>query len=189
MNKILFITGNKFKFELAKSKLNLNAGIELEQKKFPCIEIQANTIGEIASYSAKYCADNVNSPCIKNDSGLSIISLDGFPGPYTRYVEEKIKEGGILDLMSNISNRKAEFIEVLAFCEPGKESILFECKTEGEISTKIMGEYGWGIDKIFIPRGYNKTFAEFNDEERMKLWDSSGYNKLSEYLNKLYINV
>jgi len=186
MNKIFFITGNQFKFELAKNKLNLNANIELEQNKFPCIEIQGDSIGEVAAYSAKYCANNLSAPCIKNDSGLSIVSLGGFPGPYTHYVEEKIKEDGILDLMANKLERQVEFIEVLAFCEPGKESVLFECKTEGVLSEKASGQYGWGIDKIFIPKGCNKTLAEFNDEERIKLWDSSGYNKLSEYLNGLY---
>ena len=140
----------------------------------------------MASFSAKYCADNLGVSCIKNDSGMQIQFLNNFPGPYTKYVEETITEKGILNLMSNCSNREANFIEVLAFCESGKEPVLFECVTRGKIANQLKGDGGWGFDKIFIPEGTNKTFAEFSDDDRIKLWDSSGYKELSRYLNNLY---
>lgn len=186
MKKIFFVTGNQFKFELAKSKLNLKSSIDLQQKKFDCPEIQADTIKEIASFSAKYCADNLGVPCIKNDSGIQIKFLNNFPGPYTKYVEKTITERGILNLMSDCFNREAIFIEVLAFCEPGKKPVAFECATKGKIANQPRGDNGWGFDKIFILEGLNKTFAEFSDKDRIKLWDSSGYEKLSQYLNSLY---
>jgi len=186
MNKIFFVTGNQFKFDLAKSKLNLKDNIDLQQKKFNCPEIQADTIKEIASFSVKYCADNLKVPCIKNDSGMQVQFLNNFPGPYSKYIEKTITEKGILNLMSDCSNREATFIEALAFCEPGKEPVVFECTTRGKIANQSRGDNGWGFDKIFIPRGFDKTFAEFNDDDRVKLWGSSGYEELSRYLNNLY---
>lgn len=184
--KVFFVTGNQFKFELAKSKLNFGENICLEQKKFDCLEIQANTIQDVAAFSAKYSADHLGVPCIKNDSGLLIDSLNNFPGPYTKYAEETIKETGILCLMSDMPERGAKFVEILAYCEPQKEPVLFECVTDGEIAKEVRGDGGWGLDKIFVPRGSNKTLAEFNDQERISLWDNSGYQKLAEYLNKMY---
>jgi XTP/dITP diphosphohydrolase len=186
MNKVFFVTGNQFKFDLAKSKLSLDKNINLKQKKIDCVEIQADTIEEVAIYSVKYSVKKIGEACIKNDSGLVIPALKGFPGPYTSYIEQTIGEKGILSLMESINNRKAKFIEVLAFAQPNKKPITFKCITEGNIARKAKGEYGWSFDKIFIPQGYDKTLAEFKDKKRLELWDSSGYRKLSEYLNKMY---
>ena len=186
MEIINFVTTNKFKFQIAQDKLDFNDNIKLFQKKLDCIEIQAETIKEVAVYSAQYSVNQLGSACIKNDSGLVIPALKGFPGPYTSYVEDTIGVKGVLNLMEDIEDRRAKFVEVLAFARPGEKPVTFKCVTKGHISKKIRGEHGWSFDRIFIPEGYDKTFAEFEDEERSKLWDSSGYKKLSDFVNKIY---
>ena len=84
--------------------------------------------------------------------------------------------------MDNVEDRTAYFIEALAYTEYEKEPVVFISKTEGTIATSKSGEYGWSYDRIFIPKGKDKTLAEFPDEERWKLWDDTAYTQLYEFL-------
>ena len=181
--KIVYVTGNKFKLEVAKRILE-PFGIEIEQKKIYCPEVQDDSIEKVSQFSAKYAANELKCPVLKNDSGLCINALKGFPGPYTAYCEDTITEKGILKLMEGISNRDACFIEVISYCEPDKEPISFIAKNYGTISKDIRGEFGWSYDKIFIPKEEEKTLAEFSDEERLKFWSNQAYFDLKDYLLK-----
>ncbi len=183
MEKIVYITGNKFKILTAKKMLE-PLGISVEAKKIDCPEIQADTIEEVAKYSSKYASDLLGITTLKNDSGLVIPSLNNFPSAYTKYVEDTIGEDGIIKLMEGIEDREAYFLEILAYTEHGGEPVTFISKTEGRISREKQGEYGWSYDKIFIPKGETKTLACFNDDERWKFWDETGYEELAKFLNK-----
>ena len=182
--KITYVTGNKYKIELAQRILG-PLGIEVCQKKIYCPEIQDNNIENVSKFSAKYAANELQTPVIKNDSGLIIDALNGFPGPYTAYVEDTLTEDGILKLMQGKENRKAYFVEVISYCEPNKEPISFVSKTEGTIALEKRGEFGWSYDRIFIPIGEIKTLAEFNDDERWRFWSDDAYLQLKEFLENL----
>jgi len=181
--KIVYVTGNKFKIELAKKILE-PYGIEIEQKKIYCPEIQDNEIEKVSQFSAKYAANKLNCAVIKNDSGLCIDSLKGFPGPYTAYCEDTITEEGIIKLMEGITQRDADFIEVISYCEPGGEPISFVSHNKGKIAEKVKGENGWSYDKIFIPENQSKTLAEVDDDQRWKFWSNEAYLKLKDFLTK-----
>lgn len=182
--EIVYVTGNAYKIELAKRILE-PMGVTINQKKIYCPEIQDDDIANVSKFSAQYAANKLNMPVIKNDSGIIIEALKGFPGPYTSYVEDTITEEGILKLMQGKSNRKAYFTEVISYCEPGKEPISFISNTYGEISEELRGEYGWSFDKIFVPKGEFKTLAEFSDDERWKFWSDDAYLQLKDYLEKV----
>ena len=87
--------------------------------------------------------------------------------------------------MEGIEERDAYFLEVLAYTKYGEEPIVFTSKTEGTIAKVKSGEKGWSWDFIFIPKGYDKTMACFEDDERWKLWDETGYKQLVEYLKNV----
>ncbi|MFA5602676.1 MAG: non-canonical purine NTP pyrophosphatase [Bacilli bacterium] len=181
MIELTYVTGNKVKLELAQ-KLFGPYGIKVIGKKIDCPEIQADTNEEIAKYSSKYASNILKTAVLKNDTGLIIPVLNGFPGPYTRYIEEKITEDGILKLMQGKENREAYFIECLAYTEYGKEPIVFISKTKGKIALESSGKNGWGYDYIFIPEGYNLPLANFDEETQDNMWSSEGYQQLAEYL-------
>ncbi len=181
MKEIIYITGNKFKILTAEKVLN-PFNINVKAKKMDCPEIQANTIEEVAKYSSKYASEILKMPTLVNDSGLVIKSLNNFPSAYTKYVEETIKEDGILKLMEGVSDREAYFLEVLAYTEYGQEPVVFISKTKGNIALEKDGDYGWSYDRIFIPKGEEKTLACFPDDKRWKFWDDEAYNKLAKYL-------
>ena len=114
MQKITFVTGNWSKILSAKQILE-PLGIEVNQVKMETTEIQADSVEEIAMHSAKEASEKLKCSVLKNDTGLFVEALDGFPGPYTHYVDERIGEAGLLKLLENVKNRNACFIEAFAY--------------------------------------------------------------------------
>lgn len=182
--KITYITGNWAKVKVAKMFFE-PLGFEIDNKKIECPELQADTFEEVAKYSSKYASDLLKCDTLKNDSGLVIPALKGFPGPYTHYVEDTLGEDGILKLMQNIENREAYFVECLCYTQYGKEPVCFTSKINGKIALEKSGKYGWSYDFIFIPEGKDKTFANYPDDERLAMWGSDAYKDLADYLKKL----
>lgn len=179
--EITYVTGNLAKIESAKQVLE-PLGIKVNHVKMDTIEIQADTTEEIAKYSAKWASEKLKCDVLKNDTGFYVEALGGFPGPYTHYVDDKLGEDGLLKLMENKENRKAYFKEVIAYCEYGKEPVIFTGITKGTIKKEKEGKYGWSWDFIFVPEGQTKTLGSFPDDERFKFWDTSMYTKLAQYL-------
>ncbi len=184
MKKVTYVTGNWAKILSARQILE-PLGFEVEQIKMDVPEIQNDSIEEVAKFSAKWASDKLKCAVIKNDSGLCIDALNGFPGPYTHYADDTIKEDGILKLLEGVENRNAHFVEALAYCEYGKEPVVFTSITKGTIAKEKSGEYGWSWDFIFIPEGQTKTLGNFNDDVRFKYWNMNGYSKLAKYLENI----
>lgn len=169
MKEIIYVTGNWAKIKSAKMILE-PLGFKVSNVKMDTIEIQANTVEEVAKYSAKYASDTLKCAVLKNDSGLCVEVLNGFPEPYTHYVDDTLGEKGLLKLMENETNRKAYFVEAFAYCEYGNMPIVFTSITKGSVAKECSGTYGWSWNFIFIPEGYDKTLANYPDEERFLLW-------------------
>lgn len=184
MKTITYVTGNWAKIASAKQALE-PLGFEIDNVKMETPEIQADDVNEVAIYSAKWASEKLNKPVLKNDSGLFVEGLKGFPGVYTHYADDTIGEDGLLKLMEGMENRKAYFKEFIAYCEPGKEPVVFEGITRGTIATEKSGTYGWSWDFIFIPDGETKTLGNFPDEERWNFWSVDMYKKLAEYLKEI----
>jgi non-canonical purine NTP pyrophosphatase, rdgB/HAM1 family len=159
--KIVFVTGNVGKFAEIKGILK-SVGIDAVQNKGDYPEIQADDLEPIAAASAKAAADDLGIPVLVDDSGIFIKALNGFPGPYSRFVEDHLGNPRILKLMENEMNRDAYFKTVIAFCEPGKEPITFSGIVEGKIAFEERGDGGFGFDPIFDYNG--KTFGELGIE-------------------------
>lgn len=176
MKKITYVTGNWSKIMSARNILE-PLGFEIDNVKMNTTEIQADTVEEVAMYSAKEASEKLKCSVLKNDTGLYVEALGGFPGPYTHYVDEKLGEDGILKLLDGVDNRNACFIEAFAYCEYGREPI-----TKGKIAKEKSGVYGWSWDFIFIPEGCDKTMGNYPDVERCRLWDTSAYDELVKFL-------
>ncbi|MGC8995928.1 MAG: XTP/dITP diphosphatase [Thermoplasmata archaeon] len=181
--KIRVVTHNKHKYDEYKLLFE-NENVETEWINMEYVEIQDNDIENIALYSLNILKDNVEEPYIMEDSGLFIESLNGFPGPYSSYVNKTIGNEGILKLMEGKKNRDAEFIAIIGLRING-ENYLFKGKTEGIISSKISGNKGFGYDPIFIPKEQNKTFAEMEiDEKNMYSHRMKAFKNLIRFLQE-----
>ena len=181
MKKITYVTGNWYKIMCARSILE-RLGFEVDNIKMETTEIQANNVEDVAMYSAKEASDKLKCDVLKNDTGLYVEALGGFPGPYTHYVDEKLGEDGLLKLLKGVDNRNACFIEAFAYCEYGKDPVVFKSITKGRIATEKSGIYGWSWDFIFIPDGYDKTMGNYPDEERCYIWNTDAYAELVKFL-------
>ena len=183
MKKITYVTGNLYKVAGAKQVLE-PLGYEVENIKMETPEIQADDVSEVAKYSAKWAAEKLNIPVLKNDSGLFVDWLNGFPWVYTHYVEDTLGEEWLLKLMEWLEDRTAYFKESIAYCRPGREPIVFESITRWKIDIKKSGTYGWSRDFVFIPNWEEQTLGCFSDEERVRFWSSDAYVQLAKYLGE-----
>jgi XTP/dITP diphosphohydrolase len=166
---IFFATGNFNKFNEARKVLS-DYNIATAMLKIKKTEIQDNCLENIAKESALNSAKISHLPIIVEDAGLFIETLKNFPGPYSRYVYETIGLEGILKLLTNHRNRRANFRSVIAFCSPELELKYFHGIVEGKITNKITGKLGFGFDPIFKPSDTpHKTFGEMNEEEKNQI--------------------
>ena len=178
---VTLITGNEHK--LRNVKANLGAyGIEVEGEAIETPEIQASEVGEVAEYSAIYANELLKKPVLKMDVGFEISCLGGFPGPFIKYINEWLLPEKVLKMIEGEKNRKARFVDVVSYCSSPKEVKSFKMIVEGTITETVRGENGWGIDKVFIPEGFDKTLAEMTDEERDSVWGAEHWKELVSYL-------
>lgn len=183
MKKIIYlVTGNLNKVEIAKHSLGAY-DIAVEQLAIDTPEIQSSDTEEVAKYSVKYAAEKTGKPVIKGDFGMFIESLNGFPGPFVKFINKWLKADNFIQLYKNEKNKKAHFIDALGYCEPGKHPLCFTTNTKGILIETSRGENGNMVDSLFVPEGFNKTIAELSKEESLKLWNNDRYSKLAGFLN------
>jgi len=189
--KLVFATNNNNK--LREVKAILKDKIELlSLKDINCnvdIPETADTIPGNAKLKAKYVNVHYDMNCFADDTGLEVEALDGAPGVYSaRYAgEDKSSEANMQKLLHELDgkeNRKAQFKTVVALILDGKV-YLFEGIIKGEIIKEKRGNKGFGYDPIFVPEGYDQTFAEMGDEIKNKISHRAlAINKLCEFLEK-----
>ncbi|MBL7804581.1 MAG: RdgB/HAM1 family non-canonical purine NTP pyrophosphatase [Saprospiraceae bacterium] len=131
------------------------------------IEETEPTLEGNALLKARFVKERYGFDCFSEDTGLEVAALDGAPGVHTaRYAgDDKNPEANIALLLRNLdgqSDRRATFRTVIALLMDGQE-ILLEGACPGSIANAKRGLKGWGYDPVFIPEGYDQTFAELGD--------------------------
>ena len=178
--KVYYITKNKRKIERAK-KICLNSSIEIEQIYIKTPEIQSTDSMEIAQYSAKFAGEKLGKPVIKLDVSFYINGLNGFPGPFIKYINQWLKPEYILKMLEGAKDRSCYWTDSLAFYNKGQIKV-FTANEEGTIADKARGKNGWGMDKIFIPKGQTKTKAELSDKERLKISNKGHWEQFINFI-------
>ena len=174
MSFIVAATGNQHKLaEYAK----LLADQEVEIKSlndFPGYtepEENGSTFEENANIKAAAASIYCSAPAFADDSGLEVEALDGRPGIYSsRYAAtdaERIAK--LLGELEGKENRRARFVCVISIAFNGEVIASFEGEVKGTILTEPRGENGFGYDPIFMPDGFDKSFAELSGEEKNRI--------------------
>jgi XTP/dITP diphosphohydrolase len=135
----------------------------------------ANTIEGNALQKARWVSDHYHCNCFADDTGLEVDALGGEPGVMSaRYAAANGKGQGhdssansalLLERMEGIANRTARFRTVIALIIDGAETLV-EGIVNGSIATSPRGTDGFGYDPLFIPDGYDKTFAEMTADQK-----------------------
>lgn len=189
--KIVFATNNKHKLEEIKDILGKDFEI-VSLDEIGChedIPETGLTLEENARQKSTYIVEHYNHDCFADDTGLEVDSLNGEPGVHSaRYAEgtdhdSEANMRKLLSKMSNVKDRTARFRTVISLIINGVEH-QFEGRVEGRIATEKHGTEGFGYDPIFIPEGYDKSFAELGEEVKNQISHRArAVKKLAEYLS------
>jgi XTP/dITP diphosphohydrolase len=190
MKKIVFATQNKNKLVEVRNLLPQYEVLGLPDLA-PDIDIPetAHTFEGNAALKVDYVTEKFGYDCFSDDSGLEIIALNNEPGIYSaRYGGEPgnhVKNiEKVLAKIQGKTQRNARFVTVIALNFNGKQ-YFFEGEVKGKIIDKPTGNGGFGYDPIFIPDGYDKTFAQMTMEEKTKISHrGKAVAKLISFLNK-----
>lgn len=172
MKQIVFATNNKNKLrEIREIMSDLYEVLSLDD--IGCHEEiveDAETIEGNAKIKADFVTNKYHVDCFADDTGLEVEALNGAPGVYSaRYAGEHCSYqdnvNKMLNAMKGKTNRKAAFRTVIALNLDGK-SYTFEGRCDGQIVESQRGTDGFGYDPIFMPDGFNQTFAEMSHEEK-----------------------
>ena len=183
MKTIIFITGNQYKFQVAKKAVE-NLGINLVQKDLETPEIQSTELEKIAAFSAQWASNKLQKPVVLTDAGYYIEALNGFPGPFIKYANDWLTANDFLKLMKGKKNRTVITKDCLAYCEPGKKPITFLTTAKGKISEKVGAKGTTSINEIFIPDGFDKVESEIPREEMVEFWNKNkdSWQRLAKFL-------
>lgn len=186
---VFFATNNINKFNEARKVLG-EYGIAAGMLRVKNLEVQSDSLEEIARASVADAFERCHLPIIVEDAGLFIEALSGFPGPYAAYVYKTIGNDGLLKLMRDIENRKARFQSVITYLSAKTESpICFGGEVAGEIveeERRKGRESGFGFDPIFKPVNSARTFAEMDTAEKNKCSHRArALRKFAEWYGKL----
>jgi XTP/dITP diphosphohydrolase len=186
---VFFATNNVHKFEEA-CKVLVDHGIAVGMLRVKSLEIQSDSLEDIAKTSVAYAFRKCKLPLIVEDAGLFVELLGGFPGPYAAYVYKTIGNNGLLRLMNGVENRKARFESAIAYLSTkSKPPLSFRGEVAGEITReerKGKNKAGFGFDPIFKPATNDKTFAEMTiDEKNTFSHRAKALHKFAEWYKSL----
>ncbi len=181
MGKIVFATNNLHKLEEIRQILGDNMEV-LSLSDIDChadIPETADTLEGNALQKARYVWDHYHMSVFADDTGLEVDALDGAPGVHSaRYAdgEGHDSEANMQKLLRELDGktlRTAHFRTVIALLLAPESTAdaaaeptvhLFEGRVDGTIATAKRGTAGFGYDPLFVPDGYNESFAELGTE-------------------------
>ena len=147
-----------------------------EDLDLPDVEETGTTFAENSLLKSQTIAKLVGLPCLADDSGLCVDALNGAPGVYSaRYAPNRNFSKGMDKLLKEMSesgnsSRKAHFSCVISLAFPDGNYELFEGRVEGRIAEKqMLGDRGFGYDPLFIPDGYDCSFAQMSKEAKNQI--------------------
>lgn len=172
LQPVTFVTGNSKKLKEFQAIVGddsiLNAKIDLE-------EIQGS-IHDISVKKAKAASEILKTPVLTEDTCLVFNALSKpnleLPGPYIKWFVESLGLEGLPKLLSGFEDKSAYTVCTFVFIEnPGDEPIVFQGITEGKIVQARWneGEEIFGFDPVFLPDGFDQTFAEMDKSVKNKI--------------------
>lgn len=170
-NTLIYVTGNNVKYDVA-LKAFTNTGIVLLQKKLATPEIQSKSVQEVAMYSVSWASKELNQPVIVTDAGFYIEALNGFPGPFIKFVNEWFSADDFINLMKGKTNRTIIIQDCLAYCYPGEEPVVFTGSYQGELAKQPSEKSGTPIEKLFIPEGFDVPISDIPIEKMISYWSN-----------------
>jgi XTP/dITP diphosphohydrolase len=192
MEKLVFATNNDHK--LTELRQILPPEFELlSLNDIGCtddIPETGTTLEDNSTQKSFYIWNKYGINCFADDTGLEIEAIGNEPGIYSaRYAGDDRSATAnmlkVLEKMAGETNRKARFRCVISLVIDGKEK-QFEGIVEGKLLTERQGKAGFGYDPIFVPNGYNHSFAEMPADDKNRISHRGrAVMKLVDYLKNM----
>lgn len=155
VSKFSLVTGNQNKVIEARRI----TGLDIEHVALDIREVQERTCAGVALAKVFEAYDKLRRPVIVEDSGLELVALGGFPGPFIKHWEQLGGIASICRTLDGIGERAAFAVCALAITD-GSDPIVIEARVAGSIARYPRGG-GFGFDPIFIPASVDgMTFGE-----------------------------
>ncbi len=178
-----FVTGNKHKIDFAKLVLTpLN--IPFEVISLPLVEIQSDSIEEIAINKAKQAFEQLQKPLIIKDDGWHIEALNGFPGPYMKYVNEWLTVEDYQNLLRAKENKKVLFTEVICYID-NAETKVFRGEIIGRVLEEAMGKANHPFMELVTFRQDRRSMAQAVNEGLLEFDETTAWNEFGNWYKKL----
>jgi non-canonical purine NTP pyrophosphatase (RdgB/HAM1 family) len=158
-----FITGNKNKFIEAKKFIP-----ELEQLDIDLVEIQELDPRVIIRHKLDEARKVKTGEFIVEDTSFYIEGLNDLPGPLIKWFLQSLGRDGLADLAIKSGHVHARVVAIIGYSDEDGKIEYFEGEAKGKI-VEPRGETKFGWDPIFMPEGYDRTFAEMGVEEKNKI--------------------
>lgn len=172
-----FITGNKHKFAEVQAILP-----QVEQLDIDLPEIQEIDAKEIIKAKLLEALKHQFGELIVEDTSLYFEALNGLPGPLIKWFRKTLGNQGLAELVAKYGNNRAQAKTLIGYARSTEEIYFFEGVLAGRI-VPPSGNSDFGWDPIFLPDGYDKTFAELSAEEKNQIsMRRLAVNQLKEFL-------
>jgi XTP/dITP diphosphohydrolase len=162
--EILLATSNEHKAKAVQSML----GRPVQHINIDLPEIQALDVRQVIEHKAREAYLRVGKPVLVEDTSLAVHAWNGLPGALIRWFLETVGNEGICKMLAGYEQVEATAETCLGYFD-GEAFVCFSGLVEGWIARQPRGQNGFGWDPIFIPRGWDKTFAEMMPEEKHAL--------------------
>ena len=188
--KLVFATNNKNKLKEVQAMLTNFEIVSLADINcFDEIPETAETLEGNAILKANYITHKFGLNCFADDTGLEVEALNKEPGVYSaRYAgtdnNAEANMNMLLNKLGNNINRKAQFRTAIAL-NINQKQFIFEGVCKGQILEHKQGNSGFGYDPIFLPDGFDKSFAEMQLSEKGEISHrGKAIQKLVNFLNR-----
>lgn len=175
--KLLIATRNAHKLREIREIFDI-PGLEivsaLDYPEIPDVVEDGETLEANAIKKAVTLARATGLWSMADDTGLEVAALNGEPGVYSaRYAGEDARYADnnrkLLDALNGTTDRSAQFRCVIALADPSGDAQTVEGICRGRIADAVRGDGGFGYDPLFVPDGFDRTFAELSAEEKNRI--------------------
>ena len=186
---LYFITSSKNKFVEARAILGDIEQLDIDLPEIQDIDskniIRAKLLEALKHKRGGLASSQLGrSGLIVEDTSLHFNCLNGLPGPLIKWFLGALKNDGLFKIVERFGDDRVEAKTIIGYAQNEKEIYFFEGSARGRIVAP-RGETNFGWDPIFLPDGYDKTFAEMSREEKNKIsMRRLALNKLKKFLDK-----
>lgn len=177
--ELLLATGNEHKAR----ELQTLLGRPVQRVKLELPELQAVDVQEVIEAKVREAYRLMGQPVLVEDTGLAFAAWNGLPGALIRWFLDRVGNEGLCQMLQSYEQTAASAETCIGYFD-GSDCHVFRGVVSGQIVRAPRGSGGFGWDPIFMPDGWDKTFAEMTDEKNLVSMRKLAVTQLKAFLDE-----